>query len=61
MRGYTSIILEIHVFTKKIQPWQFYIYILLVEGVGVHERGDQGPKSSCFGGLDTWMKGVANL
>ena len=51
MCRYTSIILEIYIFIKKIQPWQLYIYILLVEGVGVHGSRDQGPRPSCFGGL----------
>jgi len=46
MRRYTSIILEIHVFTKKIHSWQFCILFFLVEEVGMHERKDQGPRSS---------------
>jgi len=34
---------------------EFFLFFL-VEGEGVHGRGDQGPRSSCFGGLDTWME-----
>ena len=71
MYEYTYIIVIVHIVHQCIDILVLYLkymyllrkhtmknflYIFLVEGVGVHERGDQAPRSSCFGGLDTWMK-----
>ena len=56
MYRYTSIIHEICVFIKKTQPWETFYIFLLMEGVCVYERGDQGFRSSWFRKLTLgWM------